>query len=69
VFDDEDRVAEIAKLLKGAEEAVVVASVQADGRLVEDVEDARRREPIWVARRMRWASPPESVAAERLRLR
>src|SRR2546430_7533466 len=25
----------------------------------------RSREPICVARRMRWASPPESVAAER----
>ena len=28
-----------------------------------------RLEPIWVARRMRWLSPPERVAAERLRVR
>jgi hypothetical protein len=29
----------------------------------------RSFDPIWVARRMRCASPPESVAAERSRLR
>ena len=28
-----------------------------------------RLDPIWVARRMRWLSPPERVAAERLRVR
>ena len=28
-----------------------------------------RLEPIWVARRMRWLSPPERVAAERLSVR
>ena len=28
-----------------------------------------REEPIWVARRMRWLSPPERVPAERLRVR
>ena len=28
-----------------------------------------RLEPIWVARRIRWLSPPERVAAERLRVR
>jgi len=39
VLDDEDGVAEIAKLFEGAEEAIVVAGVQADGRLVENVED------------------------------
>src|SRR5713226_8659908 len=40
VFDDEHGVAEIAKLLEGAEQASVVAGVQADGRLVENVQDA-----------------------------
>src|SRR6266849_9117370 len=40
VLDDEHGVAEIAKLLEGAEQASVVAGVQADGGLVEDVEDA-----------------------------
>ena len=28
-----------------------------------------REEPIWVARRMRWLSPPDRVAAARLRVR
>src|SRR6266852_1772821 len=40
VLDNEHGVAEIAKLLEGAEQASVVAGVQADGGLVEDVEDA-----------------------------
>src|SRR5258707_9479120 len=40
VLDDEHGVAEIAELLEGAEEAIVVAGVQADGRLVENVQDA-----------------------------
>src|SRR5260221_10058662 len=40
VLDDEHGVAEIAKLLEGAEEAIVVAGVQADGRLVENVKYA-----------------------------
>src|SRR5258708_39022600 len=40
VLDDEHGVAEIAELLEGAEEAIVVTGVQADGRLVENVQDA-----------------------------
>src|SRR6266852_3352518 len=40
VLDNEHGVAEIAKLLEGAEQASVVAGVQADGRLVENVQDA-----------------------------
>ena len=48
------------------EQARVVALVEPDRRLVEDVEHARSgREPICVARRMRWPSPPDSVAAPR----
>src|SRR5258708_1833338 len=39
VLDDEHGVAQVAKLFEGAEEAAVVARVQADGRLVENVED------------------------------
>src|SRR5882724_2255956 len=40
VLDDEDGVAEIAKMLKGTEKARVVASVQADAGLVKDVKNA-----------------------------
>src|SRR6266567_8392371 len=40
VLDDEAGVAEIAKMFKRAEEARVVACVQADARLVEDIENA-----------------------------
>ncbi len=40
MLDDEHSVAEIAKLLEGAEEAIIVAGVQADGRLVENVKYA-----------------------------
>ena len=42
----------------------VVARVQADGRLVEDVQHAgQAAADLADARRMRWASPPESVGA------
>jgi hypothetical protein len=40
VLDDDDRVAEVAQLLERGEQAAVVALVQADRRLVEDVEHA-----------------------------
>ncbi len=40
VFDDEDGVAEIAEPDEGFDEAGVVALMEADGGLVEDVEDA-----------------------------
>ena len=40
VFDDDQRIAEVAQVLERREQAVVVALVQADARLVEDVEDA-----------------------------
>src|SRR4029077_14674067 len=40
VLDDQDGVAQIAKLFEGAEETIVVASVQADGGLVENIENA-----------------------------
>src|SRR3546814_5973303 len=51
MLDDEHGVAEIAQALEGREEHVVVALVEADRGLVEDVEHARqaaadlRREP------------------------
>ena len=40
VLDDEDGVAEVAQGFERAEQAAIVARVQADGRLVENVEDA-----------------------------
>ena len=40
VLDDDDRVAHVAQPFEAAQQPVVVARVQADGRLVEDVEDA-----------------------------
>ena len=40
VLDDEDGVAHVAQPFEAAQQAVVVARVQADARLIEDVEDA-----------------------------
>ena len=38
VFDKDDRVAEILKVLERGEQAAVVPWVQADGRLIEEIE-------------------------------
>ena len=38
VFDDDDRVTQIAQFLEGVDEAFVVALMEADAGLVEDVE-------------------------------
>ena len=65
VLDHEHGVAKIAQRFERLQQALIVAMMQADGRLVEDVEHAAQLEPICVARRMRWPSPPESVAALR----
>ena len=40
VLNDEDGVAEVAELHEGLDEALVVALVEADGGLVQNVEDA-----------------------------
>ena len=45
VLDDEDRVAEVAETGQRRDELGVVALVQADRRLVEDVQDAHERRP------------------------
>ena len=37
VLDDDDRVAEVAQIQEGVEEAAVVPLVQTDGGLIEDV--------------------------------
>ena len=45
VFDDDHRVAHVAQPLQGGDQAVVVAGMQADRRLVEDVEHAHQPGP------------------------
>ena len=69
VLDDDHGVAQVAEPVEGLDQLLVVARVQADRRLVEDVQTPTRPEPIWVASRIRCASPPESVRAERARVR
>ena len=68
VLDHHERVALGLELLEHVEQDAVVAVVQADGRLVEDVAHAAQ---VGAARRerMRCASPPESVGAERSSVR
>src|SRR5262249_29507452 len=61
VLDDEHGVADVAQALESGDEAAVVALVEPDGRLVEDVEDAnelradlrREPEPLRLAARKR----------------
>ena len=40
VLDDDDRIAQVAQALEGFEQPVVITLVQADRRLVENVEHA-----------------------------
>ena len=40
MLDDDERVAEIAEMLQRRQEAVVVALMKSDARLIEDVEHA-----------------------------
>ena len=62
VLDDDHGVAEVAQPGERVDEPPVVALVQADRRLVEHVQRADRPDPIWLARRMRCASPPAERA-------
>ncbi len=70
MLDHDHRVAEIAQPLEGFEQPVVVALVEADAT-ARRARRARRESPlpIWLARRMRWLSPPERVPLVRSRLR
>jgi hypothetical protein len=52
-------------LIQRLNEPVVVALMQADGRLVEHVENAAQPGADLRGQAMRWPSPPESVAALR----
>src|SRR5208282_4712241 len=42
VFDHKNGIAEIAELLERMQQAIVIARVEADGRLVQNVEDAAK---------------------------
>ena len=53
------------KCFQGLQEPIVVALMQPDRRLVQHVHHAVRPDPICDARRIRCASPPESVSADR----
>ena len=66
VLDDENRVAQVAQIFERRDQPLVVALMQANAT-ARRAHTARRasREPICVASRMRWPSPPESVAAVR----
>ena len=66
VLDDEHRVAELAQADERVDQPAVVALVQPDRRLVEHVQHAdQAASRSATASRMRWASPPASVPAER----
>ena len=69
VLDDEKRVPEPGELAHGVEKHRVVARVKTDRRFVEDVAGPRSAVPNWLAKRMRCASPPESVGALRSSVR
>ena len=45
VFDDNERIAQVAQALEGFQELVVVPLVQADGWFVQDIEDADQARP------------------------
>ena len=66
VLDDEHRVAAVAQPKQQLEQPVHVARVQADRRLVEDVERVDELRAERVGEPMRCASPPESVRVARL---
>ena len=64
VLDDDDGVAAVGQAPQDREQPARVGGVEADRRLVEDVERARSATPPSAeARPIRCASPPESVRA------
>lgn len=69
MLNDDDGIADIAQALKRLDQALVIALMEANRWLVQNVQDTHEPAPICVARRMRWASPPESVAEARSRVR
>jgi hypothetical protein len=69
MFDDDHRVALVAQVLQRREQPVIVALVQADGGLVEHVEDAGEARSDLGGQPDALASPPDSVPALRLSVR
>lgn len=65
VFDDNQRVAEVAQMVQRLDETRVVTLVQSDRWLVEHVHDADQSGADLRGKLMRWASPPDSVLAAR----
>ena len=66
VLDDDHRIPLMREPLQGCQQPIVVTRVQADRRLVKHIENTRPGPaPTWLASRMRCASPPERVGAER----
>ena len=45
VLDDQNGVPEVAKILESSEQTAVIAMMQADGRLIQNVEDAAQFGP------------------------
>ena len=72
VLDDDDRVADVAQPLERADQARVVALMEADRRLVEDVQDAdelradlrREPKPLRLAARQRRGRAVEREVAD-----
>ena len=69
VLNDDDGVAEVAQAVERVGQALVVALVQADEDSSKKYMTPTSPEPIWLASRMRCASPPESVSALRSSVR
>ena len=53
VLDHQHRIAQIAQRLQGVQQAIVIAMMQSNRRLVEHVQHTRSFEPICVASRIR----------------
>ena len=65
MFDDDQRVAEVAQMMQCTDQPFVVTLMQADGWFVQHIHDAHRAGADRVASRMRCASPPDRVFAAR----
>ena len=69
VLDHQHRVADVGELAQRPDEPVVVAAMQADGRLIEHVAHADKARANLRGEPDAQASPPESVAAVRSSVR
>lgn len=56
---------QVAQTLHRGDQLIIVTLVQADARLIQHIQHTGQALPIWVARRMRWLSPPDRDAAPR----